>query len=192
MASTTPTGFDPKTDPTPLPLTHRIGLGVGFASLVTGCYLGVAMPQARTAFLILLTTSVVAFTVTLVLTVLQQRLTARHLSLPEPKPHATPAPPTSSSLMLTSALPLVARPSPPALAATAPAPKIPAPAPAGAAISRDAAVQAAPPLDVASLMQAPLANLLLAALLKNPEETRRLFGQADWTDPRRISDPNGA
>ncbi len=167
MASTTHPIADPKPGVTPLPTVHRIGLGLGVAALLIGCCVAVAFPQERVIFLILLAVSIVAFATTLTLTVLRQHPATGEPTPPESKPQPKPAP---------------------AVATIAPAPKIPMPDPVGTAANPDGAVQASPGLDVAALMQAPLASLLLAALLKNPEETRRLFGQPDLADLKRIND----
>jgi len=207
-AQTLPATHPPKPDAnigmTDVPRV-RLCLALGAVALAGGCALGYALPAHRSWVLLLLTASVLLFAAALAL---QWRGSAHagHETVtmtPAGNAHAEPAQGASASaatpasrtavmddakanaslLALSAPLPKsasVAAPAAAPKAAVVPAPTpaaVPAPTPVpspGAAPgpSTDAA------LDVAHLMQAPLADLLLAALCKDPDGARRIFTQA--------------
>ena len=153
----------------PLPLICRIGLGLGAATLLAGCYFGFAMPQERSLTLILLAASVASFAATFrpFLQLLSQRTVVT-------APQSTP----TRSLTVTPT-PIIQLPL--ATVIAPPMEDIPA-ASVAPNSNRQNPVQPLPSLDVSTLMRAPLEKLLLAAMLKDPEESRRLLGKVGAAD----------
>jgi hypothetical protein len=170
----------------------RLCLALGGVVLAGACGLGYALPAQRDWVLLLLACSVLLFAAALG----QQwrgsvrpaagthtpppAASAPSVSSPRPEPTrlAAPAatPKTALMVMPTPDIPTpatAAAPAPPPRASppTAPpryAPPAPAPPP----------LRASTAPDVAQLMQSPLADLLLAALCKDPDGARRIFTQA--------------
>ncbi len=161
----------------------RLMLGLGTAALMAGCYIAIAMHEDRVYFLILFGISIALFATTLALAL--RRL--RTVIPPAVKDEVSPALPAQVQRVPT--LPLLAAKPVPA------SPPVPTPVPPSVAVPEPGPVSSngdlRPPvakpqakplpvasLDVATLMHAPLSDLLLAALLKDPQETRRIFAQA--------------
>jgi hypothetical protein len=175
----------------------RLCLAVGALVLATGCALGYAVPDQRLWVLLLLAGSVLLFSTALALQWHgsaqggRDTATPPHVQAPAAasarragEPTATPAARATGAPQAITAAPLSGfsgpQPAPDGLAATAPKPSA-APAPS-AARAPAAAVVPVPrtdtTTDVAHLMQLPLADLLLAALCKDPDGARRIFEQA--------------
>jgi hypothetical protein len=165
-------------------------LAAGGVLLAAGCYLGAAIPGDRAWSLTLLLFSVVLFAIAGAFEFrhraaptadkLASGSTAKdHIAgtpslMPRPSPPAAQGPVPAKPAV--TALAVVA----PTAGAAMPSPAAPAPAPHRADAS----------LDVATLMNVPLSDLLLAALCKDPEGARRIFAQALLhTDPGVVPAP---
>jgi len=159
---------------------RRIWLSMllGLALLVAGCGVGLADPQARAVVLGLLSVGIAMFAVSLVL--LRDRRTTP--AAPDPaasakgdaatveRPSAEPA---AASIVEPVAVPFEVATAEPR--AGREQQLLPA---AGAATNRPSSKPSEAALDLAALIDAPLADLLLAALCKDPVGARRIFARA--------------
>lgn len=173
------------------PIGSQIGrscLVVGGVLLAAGCYLGATAPGDRSWSLTLLFISVVLFaaagahefrrhaasTADKVAGVVPAKghIAAVPSETPEPPPRTAPdpAPATPVVTALTVVVPPSGRATPSQAAPTPP----PTPSPTTVPAPHRAEAQ----LDVATLIELPLSDLLLAALCKDPLGARRIFAQA--------------
>jgi len=160
--------------------SRRSGLSMllGLALLVTGCWVGLAEPRARTLVLCLLSTGIAMFAASLVL--LRHRPLALHSLHPmasaraDPVPVELPAAKPGGTLIVKP----VAAPLENAAAAPAVVQELPRPLVATAAEIHVSSKPSEAALDLAALIDAPLADLLLAALCKDPVGARRIFAKA--------------
>lgn len=168
-----PAGTKTKADTGPAaprgPRRVLVCLLLGFALLAAGCWAGIAHPQSRVLVLGLLCAGIALFGVALVL--LRRRAEPRVAALPAPvaKPPApAPPPPLTTPSAAQPAVGLEPAPVPvPVALSTPPSAPVQAPAPTGERA-----------FDVTTLMAAPLTDLLLAAMCKDPVEARRIFARA--------------
>jgi len=175
--------------------TSVVLLGLGAMALAIGCYAGFAGRADPAWVFVTLGASVLLFAAPLALYLARRmRRPAAHASLPAPGPKA-PVPvamaPADASVTRGAAITVLAPvpapvppvPAPAPVLAHAPAPQPPVPAPpASPAAAPQPTVAAITParvtLDISALMQAPLVDLLLAAMCKDADGARRIFRQA--------------
>jgi hypothetical protein len=154
-----------------------ICMWVGAAFLVGGCWKGVADPQARTLVLCLLSVGIALFAVALVLLRRRPVHPVVESSAPTSAEQKQIVAPVATPLGAVMAKPqqlarevaaIEARPARETVStSTIPAAEI-----------LHASRPVAGALDVTALMEAPLADLLLAALCKDPVGARRIFARA--------------
>jgi uncharacterized protein (DUF486 family) len=149
----------------------------GAALLVAGCWTGLADAQARTLVLCLLSGGIAMFAAALVLLRRRPGHDAVGASAPKSTGQKVLAAPIATPLDTGTAEPLqlrqeVAAVEPRPSAATA----ILQTNPAAATVNETRPVEGV--LDVTVLMDAPLTDLLLAALCKDPVGARRIFAKA--------------
>ena len=178
----TASGTAPKTTvrPNASQGSRRIWLSMllGLALLVAGCGAGLADPQARAVVLGLLSVGIAMFVVSLVL--LRGRRAAPPALDPTASAKADPAPaglPAAKPAAALSADPVAvllegAVAEPPAGQDQR------TPQALGAATSRPSSKPSEAAFDLAALIDAPLADLLLAALCKDPVGARLIFAKA--------------
>jgi hypothetical protein len=197
ITMTTPASIRPSAPGTkpaaPRPLA-AICLAAGAVLLAAGCCLGIAIADDRAWSLTLLLGSVVLFATACAFefrlravpaadklasaAVVKEPIAATASATPAPAPSTALAKPVVMAVAVVAppagaATPVQARPA--AALQLTPPERTTAPVQAATA---SATQKADAPLDVAALMKAPLSDLLLAALCKDPQGTRRIFAQA--------------
>jgi len=186
---------EPKPAPSAAAQAGRVCLALGAVVLAWACTIGVTRPADRTWVLGLLFCSVALFAVALALQLKRPAQAVHAAAKDGPAASARVEPPRhaqadSTVLAAQSPGPDDAGHRPPAIALPGPPPKPAATAVTGPPASPEATASTgsgpgrsdrpateAPP-DIATLMRSPLADLLLAALCKDPEGARRIFRQA--------------
>jgi hypothetical protein len=145
---------------------------IGAAFLIAGCWKGLAAPQARTLVLCLLSVGIAMFAASLVL--LRKRPASHMVESTTPtnanlKPLAAPAAKPMDAV--------IAKPQPLPRESVATEPRLALEFGSMQTMPTESSpVEGA--LDVMALMDAPLADLLLAALCKDPVGARRIFARA--------------
>lgn len=144
----------------------------GAALLGAGCWRGLAGAQERSLVLCLLGAGIAMFAAALVL------LRRRPVHAPvAPAPAPAAAPIAGQKLLAAPVEPSPGADVGQALRHDLPAPAVePRPAPPAAIVAAPRPMEGG--LDVTALMDAPLADLLLAALCKDPVGARRIFARA--------------